>query len=106
MNMERIMSMTHQITDEWDEQLWKQAEPVYYEAFPEHGRKNRAIIKRMFERKISMLHTWHEGSSVVAMALTAIHPSTKVLILDYIAVRQDQRGKGLGKACIRDIRGW
>lgn len=100
------MSMTHQITAVWDEQLWKQAEQVYHEAFPEHGRKNRAIVKRMFERKIPVLHTWHDGSSVVAMAISAIHPNAKVLILDYIAVRQDQRGKGLGRACIRDIRDW
>ncbi|MCR8635175.1 GNAT family N-acetyltransferase [Paenibacillus radicis (ex Xue et al. 2023)] len=100
------MAMKYHTTAEWDEALWLKAEQVYAEAFPEHGRKNRSLIQRMFKREICNLHTWSEGTDVVAMALTAINRNAKVLIIDYIAVRQNQRGKGLGRKCIEDIRAW
>jgi len=98
--------MEYQTTAVWDEALWLKAELVYEEAFPIHGRKNRSIIRRMFERGISTLHTWSEYSEVVAMALTAINQNAKVLIIDYIAVRHDRRGKGIGQICIKDIQEW
>lgn len=98
--------MIYEITTLWDEALWLKAEQVYNEAFPKHGRKNRALIRSMFERGICILHTWSDGPDVVAMALTAINQKARVLIIDYIAVRQAQRGKGVGLACMRDIRIW
>ncbi|OAS16453.1 GNAT family N-acetyltransferase [Paenibacillus oryzisoli] len=98
--------MIHEITTRWDEALWEEAEPVYKEAFPEHGRKSRALIRSMFERGICMLHTWRIGDSVMAMALTALNAKVRMLIVDYIAVRIEQRGQGVGLACMRDIRNW
>jgi GNAT superfamily N-acetyltransferase len=100
------MTMEYQTTSRWDEALWLKAELVYKEAFPEHGRKNKSLIRRMFERGICTLHTWSEYTDVVAMALSAINQHAKVLIIDYIAVRQDHRGKGLGRICIEDMRVW
>lgn len=98
--------MIHKITTRWDDALWEEAEPVYKEAFPEHGRKNRALIRSMFERGICMLHTWRKDDKVVAMALTALNAKAHMLIVDYIAVSQEQRGQGVGLACMRDIRNW
>jgi GNAT superfamily N-acetyltransferase len=98
------MNIKHQTTTKWDEALWRKAELVYNEAFPEHGRKKPSIIRRMFERGLCTLHTWTEGNDVAAMALTAINAG--VLIIDYIAVRRDKRGQGWGRACIQDIRDW
>ncbi|KRE93383.1 hypothetical protein ASG89_07800 [Paenibacillus sp. Soil766] len=98
--------MIYEITTRWDEALWKKAEQVYNEAFPEHGRKNRALIRNMFERGICQLHTWRIGEDVIAMALTAMNTKARMLIIDYIAVRQEQRGHGVGLACMHDIRNW
>ncbi|RTE07154.1 GNAT family N-acetyltransferase [Paenibacillus whitsoniae] len=100
------MSITFETTHEWQESRWNQAETVYNEAFPEAGRKSRAIVKRMFERGIAILHTWHENGDVVAMALSSVNKQAKVLVIDYIAVRQDHRGRGLGRRCIADIQAW
>lgn len=89
---------------DWNEALWKQAEPVYEEAFPEHGRKSRLIVKRMLEQGIGMLHIWKQGEETAAMALSGIDRSRNILVLDYIAVRKTSRGNGLGLACLDDIR--
>ncbi|MEC0227229.1 GNAT family N-acetyltransferase [Paenibacillus alba] len=98
--------LQYQTTSDWNEGLWLQAERVYNKAFPKHGRKNRSIVRRMFERGICTLHTWSEHEEVIVMALTAINEAAHMLIIDYIAVRQDQRGKGLGRICLRHIREW
>ncbi|MEW9701709.1 GNAT family N-acetyltransferase [Paenibacillus sp. SI8] len=100
------MTLVYRTTAEWEEALWSKAELVYNEAFPEHGRKNRALIRSMFKRGICTLHTWEDRKEVVAMALTAGNHQERVLVIDYIAVRQDQRGKGLGRKCIEDVRFW
>jgi GNAT superfamily N-acetyltransferase len=98
--------MEYQTTAEWDEALWLQAEHVYHEAFPEHGRKNRTIIRRMFERGICNLHLLTNGTEVIAMALTGVNKRAKALIVDYIAVRKDHRNKGYGRLFIDYIRTW
>ena len=46
------------------------------------------------------------GEETVAMALTAIDPSTRLLVIDYLAVRESLRGRGYGTACLDDIRQW
>ncbi|QMV39870.1 GNAT family N-acetyltransferase [Cohnella cholangitidis] len=96
--------MEFQSTDQWDERLWSKAEKVYHEAFPEHGRKTRAIVRRMFDRGLCTLNTWSEDDEVVAMALTAFNARAGVLIIDYLAVRQAWRHKGIGRLCIENIR--
>ncbi|WP_145023311.1 N-acetyltransferase [Paenibacillus sp. Y412MC10] len=98
--------MQHQVTEHWDEAMWQQAEPIYEEAFPEHGRKTKAIIMRMFERGLCALHVWSEGQAAAAMALTGTDAKENLLVIDYIAVRGSSRGSGVGLACLRDLREW
>lgn len=98
--------MDYQTTDQWNEQMWSEVEQVYHEAFPEHGRKNRMIVRRMFNRGICTLHTWIERNVIVAMALTAFNSRGKVLVIDYLAVRRSSQGKGVGRLCIENIRDW
>ncbi|MDR0266810.1 GNAT family N-acetyltransferase [Paenibacillus sp.] len=98
--------MRYQVTDEWNEEMWLQAEPIYQEGFPEHGRKNRTIIMRMFERNLCALHVWYDHTKAVAMALTGMDPKMNMLIIDYIAVCGCERGKGLGLACLGDMERW
>jgi len=98
--------MDYEATVEWDEALWRRAEPVYREAFPEHGRKTFAVVRRMFERKLSALHALSDRGEVVAMALTAFDDASRTLIVDYIAVSEARRGQGLGRELLARIREW
>ncbi|RKN85561.1 GNAT family N-acetyltransferase [Paenibacillus ginsengarvi] len=98
--------MEHRLTDNWDEALWRQAEPIYNEAFPEHGRKPPSIIRRMFEKRMCTLHVASVGEEPVAMALTGLDEKTGALIIDYIAVKRSYRGEGRGREWTRLIAGW
>lgn len=98
--------MDYLVTSEWDDSLWRKVEPVYREAFPEHRGKSIGVIRRMFERKLSELHTWSEAGKIVAMALTSTDRHAHVLVLDYLAVRANRRGSGLGRHCVEAISQW
>lgn len=94
--------------DKWDEQLWKQMEPVYREAFPS-GAKSKGILRSMLERKIAYLHAGlDQQGQVVAMAVTGVVGKTddKVLIIDYLAVDKELRGAGMGTWFLVQIRDW
>jgi GNAT superfamily N-acetyltransferase len=105
------LSLEFRTIDEWDETLWNEAEEVYEQAFPAHGRKKRTIIMGMFARKLCRLHTasarGRDGlSRVVAMAISAVAEEAGALIIDYLAVRQDLRGQGVGRLFMDYIRRW
>ncbi|QHT61453.1 GNAT family N-acetyltransferase [Paenibacillus lycopersici] len=104
--MDEDFEMEYRAYGQWDEEAWSAAEPIYKEAFPEHGRKNKAIVRRMLDRGISNLHVWRSGREPAAMALTAYDARTRLLVIDYIAVRRSMRRSGVGRRCIDDIRGW
>jgi GNAT superfamily N-acetyltransferase len=98
--------LDYDITDEWNEQVWFKAEYIYHQAFPAEGRKSRAIIRRMFGKRMCQLHLATLGSETVAMALTGINKEARVLILDYIAIKEDLRGNGYGRLFINHIKQW
>jgi GNAT superfamily N-acetyltransferase len=98
--------MDYHTTVEWNEEIWIKAEQIYYQAFPAEGRKTRAIVRRMFEKRMCQLHLATEGSVTIAMALTGINDEAHILILDYIAIRHDLRGKGYGELFINYIKKW
>lgn len=93
-------------TEQWDERLWSEAEPIYYAAFPEHGRKNRGIIQNMFKKQLCFLHLAKSDDQAVAMALTGKTDQSHALIIDYFAVREDLRGKGVGTLFLESIKSW
>jgi GNAT superfamily N-acetyltransferase len=93
-------------TAEWDEDIWDKAEQIYEQAFPKDGRKSRDIIRRMFEKNMCHLHIANHCTEVIAMALTALDKQTCVLIIDYIAIREDHRSKGYGKLFLNYIKKW
>lgn len=98
--------MEFRTVDHWDEELWLLAEPVYVQAFPKHGRKNRQIIQRLFEKEVAFLHVAIERSEVIAMALTGRLDDLNALLIDYLAVRKDLRGQGIGRVFMGLIRDW
>lgn len=98
--------MDYHTTAQWDEALWNEAERVYHQAFPEASRKNRTIIRRMFEKRMCFLHTMTMGTEVIAMALSGINKKAQVLILDYLAVKENLRRNGWGKLFVGYIKTW
>jgi GNAT superfamily N-acetyltransferase len=93
--------------DKWDEQLWKQMEPVYTEAFPS-GAKPEGILRSMLDRKIAYLHAGLDNGQVVAMAVTGVVGAAedKKLVIDYLAVERKLSGAGTGTWLLERIRDW
>ena len=90
----------------WDESAWELVKPIYYDAFPKHGRKSDAIIRRILECGIGVLHAGSVDDEVVAMALTGEIREINALLIDYFAVREDMRGQGLGSAFLASLTDW
>lgn len=93
-------------TSHWDEDIWQRAEPIYDSAFPREGRKPERLIRSMLERGIGKLHLGEDGRGTVAMALTGATDGGEALIIDYLAVRADLRGQGIGRRFLALIRRW
>ncbi|MEB1808281.1 MAG: GNAT family N-acetyltransferase [Bacillaceae bacterium] len=88
----------------WDDKLWQDALPLYLEAFGNKGAKPTKIIKNMFAKGIAELHVGYNISGVVVMALTGKLLSDGVMIIDYLAVSEKERGRGIGKHFVDYIR--
>jgi GNAT superfamily N-acetyltransferase len=99
--------MEFMITEQWDDSLWLLIGPVYREAFP-RGAKTESILRSMLDRRIAWLHTGLEDGRASAMAVTGIvvEGTNNVLIIDYMAVRRDKRGLGVGRKFMNMIREW
>ncbi|EFM10221.1 GCN5-related N-acetyltransferase [Paenibacillus curdlanolyticus YK9] len=101
-----LEAMDYQITDDWDEERWQAAERIYEQAFPLDGKKSRDIIRGMFAKRMCQLHTIAYGTEIVGMALTGIDQRVGAVIIDYIAVRADYRGTGVGRSLLDRIKQW
>ena len=93
-------------TASWDGRLWQLAEPIYDRAFPREGRKSYSIIRGMLERGIGQLHLGMEDGQAQAMALTGRAKRCNAILLDYLAVREELQGRGVGQAFFRAVRQW
>jgi GNAT superfamily N-acetyltransferase len=95
-----------QTFSEWNEDVWRQAEPLYHQAFPEHGRKKAGVIRSMFNKKMCFLHLLRQNSDVLGMALTGHLQPVDALLIDYIAVREDLRHQGIGRTLLDCLKHW
>ena len=99
--------MNHRIARVWDEPLWRLAEPVYHEAFPPHGRKPEAVVRSSIERGVAALHVGlSDEGRTDAMALTSVSEDGRAFLIDYLAVRQAVRGRGVGRAFCMSLAAW
>lgn len=98
--------MEYATTNEWNEALWREAAPLYEQAFPDPGKKTTAIIRRMFDKGLCVLHTLREDGRLIAIALTGMDKQEQALLIDYIAVREEARGQGRGKQLVECLRHW
>lgn len=97
--------MTFSTLERMDDDTWGQAQTLYHAAFP-HGRKPDAVIRSMFDKRMSYLHLETEGSALAAMAITGIIRRPGLLLVDYLTVREDLRGRGVGARFVGDILLW
>jgi GNAT superfamily N-acetyltransferase len=88
----------------WDDELWQNASPLYLETFGDKGAKPVKILKNMFAQGIAELHVGYNKSTPVVMSLTGKLVSERMLIIDYLAVSEKERGHGLGKQMVDYLR--
>ncbi|WP_026695492.1 GNAT family N-acetyltransferase [Peribacillus kribbensis] len=88
----------------WDEELWRDASSLYFEAFGKKGAKPLPIIQHMFAQKMAELHVGYMEQQAVAMALTGKLTSHHVMIIDYLAVSEKKRGRGIGRDFVEYLR--
>lgn len=78
---------------------------LFHDAFPS-GRKPDRIIEATFLKKMGFLHLESEEGKVLAMAFTGPVADDSLLLIDYLAVRQDVRRKGIGQRFVEKIAAW
>jgi GNAT superfamily N-acetyltransferase len=100
-----VIEMEFKTIDRWDEELWNKAHIVYKQAF-NHGAKPEKIIRNMFDKGICYLHVAIELHEVMAMAITGIVNNGHTLLIDYLAVKEDKRGMGVGHKMLKYIEEW
>lgn len=92
--------------DAWDEAVWRQAEPVYTEAFPPSSSKKPSLIRSMLERRLSFLHVLEADGETIGMAVTGKLDGLNALLIDYLAIHSQRRGQGLGRILLQEIERW
>jgi GNAT superfamily N-acetyltransferase len=92
--------------DHWDDELWEKAKIIYEEAFGKSGAKSEKIIRNMFAKGICFLHVLFADNDAVGMAITGKLKNTNALLIDYLAVRIDNRKQGIGQRLLDYIKEW
>lgn len=98
--------MNYYTTAEWNKEIWREAGKIYHQAFAEEGRKTEVIIRRMFEKQMGHLHMASLNNEIIAMAITGRSKAYNVLILDYMATKEEHRSKGYGGLFLKYIKNW
>lgn len=88
--------------DKLDDLYWPGALSLYRQAFPEG--KPEHIVVAMFRKQMAYLHVICDDRGVIAMAITGQVARGKLLLIDYLAVRHDRRGQGVGQALLGEIK--
>lgn len=92
--------------DHWDDELWKKASIVYQQAFGKSGGKPEKIIRNMFAKNLCFLHVLLDSDEAVGMAITGNISKPRALLIDYIAIRTEYRGHGIGSKLLDHIKNW
>lgn len=80
---------------------WPQVKELYHAAFPSAERKPFWMVRRSVRRgKVQLLTAAEDGRLA---GFVAVIPYGDLLMVDYLAVAEDQRGRGTGSAILRAV---
>lgn len=79
--------------------------PIYQQSF-KHGAKPEKILRNMSAKGLCTFHAAMEENEVAAFAITASLEGSSVIIIDYLAVRQEYRRHGLGLELLQYVKEW
>lgn len=100
--------LIYETIDVWNEEIWKKASSVYEEAFGRHGAKSTIVIRNMFRKQMCSLHLvvdkTESNSEVIGMAITGKLGALHALLIDYLAIKQTYRNKGIGALFVHYIK--
>ena len=102
----RFMILKYLTVDQWDDDLWEKVQPIYDQAFADKGAKPEKIIRTMFRKQLCFLHVGVMDGRVAVIALTGKLKEAKSLLIDYLAVKEEQRGQGIGTQMVEYIEDW
>lgn len=80
---------------------WGMLEKLYTEAFPENERKPFGMIREKYREKRTDVWVIEEDGEFSGMAITM--NSGELVLLDYFAISEEKRGKGLGGMSLRAL---
>ena len=98
--------MEFKTVEQWDEEVWGKWREVYYEAFGETKAKPEKIILNMFRKQMCFFHIVQNKSEVQAIALSGKLQGTRMLLIDYLAVREKDRNQGIGRMMMEYMKTW
>ena len=98
--------MIFRTVDYWEEEVWQKWRIVYDEAFDPKKAKSKKVIQNMFQKQTCHFHIAMEGSEVCAIAISGQLPGTRLLLIDYFAVRGTRRNRGIGKLMLEYLKAW
>jgi GNAT superfamily N-acetyltransferase len=93
------------VTD-WDEQIFKKWMSIYDEAFGGSNAKPEAVIRNMILKQLGQLHLLMDNEEVIAVALTGELQQSRLLLMDYFAVKGNRQNQGMGKKLVEYIKEW
>lgn len=82
---------------------FEQAMAIYEQSLPSNERQSRSVIEDRLNQGLCTLFGVMEDSAVIGMMVIWIFEDTPFAFLDYLAVHQDYRGKGIGEFCMQKI---
>jgi ribosomal protein S18 acetylase RimI-like enzyme len=85
------------------ERLVREVQRIYVASFPATERLEFADILESIGNGERSLHTACDGETVVGFAVTMPLIRAHVLLLEYLAVREDARNQGVGSTLLQDI---
>ena len=83
---------------------FEQAMAIYEQSLPSNERQPRLVIEDRLNQGLCTLYGVMEDNAVIGMMVIWIFEDTPFTFLDYLAVHQDYRGKGIGEFCMQQIR--
>jgi GNAT superfamily N-acetyltransferase len=79
---------------------------IYKGALPASERKSVDALRQMIERPEYLFLTVDDSDAVVGFAIAIALAGCDAALLEYMAVDEKRRGRGIGKLLFRAIAGW